>query len=460
MFRYLNALLAIVVLGALPALSGCLGGGGGSTAAPMRAPEPAPQPMAEPAADPEPKQMAEPAADPEPKPMAEPAADPDPMAEPARAGIKSLADAWGLSRDDRVYDTVRRAGWSTIYDPTDDITKSINEISRSWIPGRNRGSGQVGGGAVQVLPLPDESGVRVRHYDGNTEDILTFESGGGRVSRVEADEAVFGRIAWDAGDDGNWTAWGWWLEFRGADFIANAPNGMGSVDAVAFVQGPEFQKSLGGELARRLPETGSAHYRGPAAGMFASWEGESLFHANRSFGTGTVTLGEFTGSVDLTMKFGGSTPGGWDGAVGGNLLVSRMEGVRTTPAGVSEKMVREFGASDGAVFTLTPANFDAGYSTLSFSGDSYTREQFKDWRPRSPVLGLGKGITIQPPGSWWGRSSRELTADGLPRRIAGVFEIEASNNRFEGGLAPREESATAPYVEYRLIGSFLAPLVE
>ena len=96
MNRYLKMLVAVVALGALPALSGCLGGGGGSTAAPVRAPEPQPQPMAEPAAEPDPEPMAEPAADPDPEPMAEPA--------PARI---DRADLWRLGGP-KIYEVMRR----------------------------------------------------------------------------------------------------------------------------------------------------------------------------------------------------------------------------------------------------------------------------------------------------------------------------------------------------------------
>ena len=446
MTGYFRMLVAVVALAALPGLSGCLGGGGGSSAAPaaQMPREPAPEPMAEPAADPDPEPMAEPAADPEPKPMAEPAA--DPAAEPARSGIKSLSDAWSLAGVE-IFRAHRRAGWSSNRGNRADFTAARRP---GWL---YRGSRIIdygdGGGAhhdhvagIHVAALPDGSGVRVRSRapqkdTGAPGDVLTIESGGGRISEVTTDSAVFGRIEWDAGDDGNWTSWGWWLELRGADFIANAPQGMVSADYRAFVEGPEFHdEPLGRDYRELYPATGTARYRGPAAGMFTSHQEGRLSFTN-DLG-GVVTVGEFTGSVDLTINFGRKAfPSQYHlGTIDGNLRLSRMEGARTnTETGAVEKMVREFGASDGPVIGLPR---DLGFSNRGVGGN------FSDsGTPRVVASGLGEATRVRA--VWDGRLSSVLTAGGVPRSMAGVFEV----------YVDKEDSS----LDHHFYGAFLAPLV-
>ena len=431
MTGYFRMLVAAVALAALPGLSGC-GGGGGSSAAPaaQMPREPAPEPMAEPAADPDPEPMAEPAADPEPKPMAEPAA--DPAAEPARSGIKSLSDAWSLAGEE-IRSAVHRS----------QTKESVNQASFSGNfaeLGVDRGDNRVteeSASHIHVSALPDGSGVRVRRRDDNG-DILTIEGGQGRISEVTTDMGLFGRIEWDAGNDGNWTAWGWWLEIRGADFIANAPRGTASVKYNAFVEGPEFQLRRG---RRDLPATGSARYRGPAGGVYSLLEYAE--NARPADDHEYVTVGEFTGSVDLTMNYHdprNPQTSGRFASINGHLLVSRMEGARTSVSGVTEKVMREFGASDGPKIGFPIGQ--VGPNTLY--GEVRSGE-------RAPVVS-GLGRATFGGGVWGARLSKVLTAGGDPRSMAGAFVLRAQDRDAElrNERGPR----------YQFNGVFLAPVVE
>ena len=450
MTGYLGMLVSVVALAALPVLSGCGGGGGGSAAAPVAAaPEPAPGPMAEP--------MAEPA----PEPMAEPA--PEPMAEPARSGIASVADAWTLGGAG-IYPVVRRA--TTEYLGTLDIAiqnrTKLSSISRSSVSGV---------GVIRVSELPDGSGIRVsqgydryeRGHFGNLERrpaYVAFESGGGPVSEVGSEVgteegAVFGRVRWDDGDDddGRWTAWGWWLHIRGADLVANAPRrAWERANVSAFAEGPEFQLP-----PVQRSEPGSARYRGPAGGVFASFEtraGQILTEAGRlqtgdeldRSAEGSVVTGEFTGSVDLVMTFD-IFAHNIRSRLAGDIRVSRMDGVRTDlRTGASEKAVQQFGASDGPVWRfpqnpvdllLEPNKLEEGsfLVTDNISGRP-------DWRGAELVSGFGEGATGN--GVWSGRVSGVAAPDGSPRSIAGVFKLEA----------------TAGNTHHDFVGAFLAPWAE
>ena len=445
MTGYFRMLVAAVALAALPGLSGCLGGGGGSAAPAAQMPrEPAPEPMAEPAADPDPAPMAEPAADP----------DPAPMAEPARSRT-SLADLWLYAHNyyQNTRSTLSRGNATFELEFGLGIRYPIENSSMLHLRRDTRNHIQT------VSPLSDGSGVRVLEEIPGDEDVpaVTFDSRGGRVFEVTRDKAIFGRVEWDGGDDENWTAWGWWVALRGADFIASAPRDtlprLGR--AGVFAEGPEFRPGLEPDS---LPQTGTGRYRGTTAGVFNSEVYAGGWNSGRGFGSSNSSfVGEFTGSADLVMNYGALHP-----PMTLDIRVNRMEGNwwRHTEPGSGLRpsphhVVQEFDASGG------PA-----------------------WRFRSVVRGTEKGITGSIRGSFisggeeefsvvsgfpaagtWGTVEGQLSgvpsSGGHPRSAAGVFIVGGEVLRSTPGARGIIGSDTqhGPFYEHRFSGAFLAPLV-
>ena len=456
MTGYFRMLVAVVALAALPGLSGC-GGGGGSTAAPaaQMPREPAPEPMAEPA----------------PEPMAEPAAG----SEPGQSGFKD-DDLWGLGGPG-----IYRAMFNPFNRlPTNVATSEERTRHYGYASSfDNFGSYRNTRDGIQVSALPDGSGVRVtRSYTGNEprawDDDLAFESGGGPVSDLREDLAVFGRIMWDGGNGGNWSAWGWWLEFRGADFIANAPLALktGAVVAAVFADGPEFRSEVAWP-DRPL----SARYRGSVAGVFGSLEARegSIGHISHTtigfpadtFGfpadgvvslservaiarnahggpraQGSVTTGEFMGSIDLALTYNGLIRTGAlrDQSLSGDIRISRMDGMRTDiVTGATEKVVREFGASGGLSFGFAGST-DNIERDGRFEFSPTVVSGFED----TVLSGFGDKARTSLNSSIRGRFSSMAAADGSPRSVAGIMHLRVEDEQ----------------VWHDFMGAFLAPRVE
>lgn len=447
MTGYFKTFVAAVALAALPGLSGCLGGGGGSTAAPaaQMPREPAPEPMAEPAADPDPKPMAEPASG---------GAAFDPWGRAADVILNNLADV------DAGGDPNPKEGPSGHPGPWTQVTSSVGVGDRAL-----------------VSPLPDGSGIRVTRSDtaANPDytvtgepDVMLFESSGGFVSEVGTERAIFARTAWDSGDDGNWTSWGWWLEFRGADFVENAPDPLESAAGrlITFADGREFRG-----VPERLPQTGTARYRGPAMGVFASATGPGGSNSDfryHSFGEGearSLTTGEFTGSVDWTMTYTGADDRNADAKLLGEIRIGRLEGVRTDyMTGARQRVEREFPASGGPAWRLAgvvPSSEYISREEVRYYARDYGLVdylvRYEGSRPNrrvvAPVLISGFGEEGRNGASdWHGRLSSVTSAEGHPRSLIGVFKAGAD------GLAIGEEGNGTTY--YYFAGAFLAPLVE
>ena len=467
MTGYLRMFVAAVALAALPGLSGCLGGGGGgSTAAPAaQTPrEPAPVPMAEPAADPE--------------PAAEPT--PEPMAEPGGSGIASVADAWGAGEPpyalrrlgsrksvsglenyygpsrfqtsqgndhDGSPEETRRVGpplgpWSRVVMRGTDIDYNRHPNASDYAPNALVRPSADGSGAGVVVT--DATGVpRYLPNDhpraGQLEPqrtYLLFENGAGAVSDVGKDRAVFGRVAWDDGadDSGRWSAWGWWMEIRGADFIASAPNRSVSAEVVevgVFADGLEFFGAT-----EPLPATGSARYRGPAGGIFSSRRDDGLY------------TGEFTGTADIVMDYGMD-----QGAVDSDLAsltadirVTGMDGMRVnldTLAG--EKETHEFGASGGPAWRIkstTALRPNPGETEFGGIWTTPGRSELVSFPAELLSGGVASG------GGYIIGMTSNVRVGGNPRSIAGAFRLGVTETRPEGRTL------------HDFGGAFLAPLAE
>ena len=462
MTGYFRMLVAVVALAALPGLSGCLGGGGGgSTTAPAaQMPwEPAPEPMAEPAADP----------------------DPAPMAEPSGRSRWQAADVWqlgsfsGLSYSNRINGGGR---WSNLDDQWGYFDPLVNGDS----------NGAYKFNTHSVSPLSDGSGVRVRmeaadqreNYTGsfgNDSPPVTFDSSGGPVSRIGTEEALLGHVEWDSGDgdDGRWTAWGWWLAYRGTDFMEDA-QGLRSFSLVnrnaaasaVFADGAEFRSR-----AASLPETGIGRYRGTGRGIFTAFNTtDTSFHSGRGFGAAKKQgMGEFTASVDLTMDYGDVYPERYPehAAMTAEIRVVRMDGQWWDTPGkgfkAPEKITQEFGASGGPAWRYYGSVFlpitdpdpseqrDAPFQPIGAFGrtDGHTYRHPDDTTledPRRFEVISGFGPVLSENGNIIGRLSTVPGAGDHPRRAMGLFWAEGS-----GGSGD-------DVMKHEFSGAFLAPLVE
>ena len=458
MTGYLKTLVAVVALAALPGLSGCLGGGGGSAApaAQMpREPAPAPAPRARAEPTPEPAADPEPAAEPTPEPTrAAPAPAPTPAAKPAtRAdlwrgdryyrgeGVEDYSD-WiddNFGGGDNIFSIIGRddGDLDGIYSYDRSRTWASEDIPGLWSPWVMSSDSD---SHTLVEPLADKSGIRMtRSYRAERVGIPVFESSGGAVTDIRTDGAVFGRTVWNDGDDDNrrWSSWGWWVEYRARDFIANAPRTwIQQPELGVFVDGPEFRAS-----PASLPETGSATYRGPAMGVFASDVGEvdsSVVPRRTERPTDSLYAGEFTGSAEITMTYPGETGTLADHVT--NIRISRMDGVRTNRGtGEASPHVRTFTASEGPAF-----RFEGYVTTLGNEGGDHLSSSSS----LEEVSGLGMVSTAN---TLLGNAGHDLHlafsnvegAGGNPRNIGGLFMVRAhqANKRDH------------------FLGVFLAPLV-
>ena len=198
--------------------------------------------------------------------------------------------------------------------------------------------------------------------------------------RYDASSLTLARVGaeWDPGW-GDWIAGGYWLHATG-DIQAGR---ITSAEAGAFMDGPELRGTP------EMPVTGSASYRGIAAGLYASRYGTD----GLGIPQGTHELGEFDGTAALTADFGAGT-------ISGRITNINAAGVIVYPNGTSNTFNN---ATDYQV-RLAPTQIG---SNGTFSGAGVTV-----WHP---------SISISSQGSWGGRFSTVDDAAGDPRLAAGTF---------------------------------------
>ena len=111
------------------------------------------------------------------------------------------------------------------------------------------------------------------------------------VFRSTVDEITLARVVtlWNAYDVGEWMSGGYWIHgILEAETAELSGSEMG-----AFIDGPYLSGT------ESLPESGSATYTGYSAGYYTSDSG-----SDGVFEEGTLTSGEYTGSLSLTADFG------------------------------------------------------------------------------------------------------------------------------------------------------------
>ena len=210
-------------------------------------------------------------------------------------------------------------------------------------------------------------------------------------------------INWNDADSTDWYAAGHWLHFSGDLLVGRVEN----VEVGAFIDGPEFD-----EPQPDLPVTGTATFKGKAAGMYGANYGPT--NSNSSM------FGSFLGDAELTANFDGGTIAGCVGCSDGIYL----SGTRITRA--DAETVPHESTLSGWTITLELTVFDRPGGT--FSGRTDVDHS------SSPVSATN--------GSWGGRFSNVSDTSGNPRMVAGT--LGAAARRMDGTHSVFVGTFTAP----------------
>ncbi len=199
--------------------------------------------------------------------------------------------------------------------------------------------------------------------------------------------ATLGLVAvdWANTDSSDYLAGGYWLHAEGNSL---------TVEAGAFIDGPELSLND----PPNLPVSGSASYRGTAAGMYAA-----AYAGDLGVPAGSAELGEFVGVAILSADFSSGTIEGCIGCVGD----IRLSGIYYDNA------------------TGQTANFDVSRDySLELGKTAFDRDngtfQGSDLTLTSPTVPIA-----QSSGAWAGQFSNRLSA-GNPRLVGGTFSGQGS----------------------------------
>ena len=243
-------------------------------------------------------------------------------------------------------------------------------------------------GDILHLDLQRTDGRRIALNSGdnlvNSDDAISLT---GRT----ADEAVLldadsnsitvasGLVDYDPNNPGDWIAGGTWLHVVG-DWRNGRVTG---VEIGAIVDGPELSQPAS------VPATGTASYRGPAAGLYAA-----------SYGTDSLTPGasearEYDGQFTARANFAAGT-------VSGEIDIGALDGVLVFPDGRTERV-------SAIHLFLQPAAINSHGS----------------WVGGLELVAPGYTITRQT-GSWGSRFSTRTDRSGHPRLLAGTHAGSAT----------------------------------
>ncbi len=208
----------------------------------------------------------------------------------------------------------------------------------------------------------------------------TFQ--GDAVLHLEDDSLSLAGIYtnWNSRDHNDFLAGGYWMHIEGniSEFIASDEDlELSDAEFGAFIDGPEISTD-----SPDLPTSGTAAYRGNAAGLFV-YEG-----------TGSIPdqAGEFSTDVSLTANFNSNMISGCMGCANGVYVVAFTKDGQTIKGTQPYKL------------TLKPTDITGNGS---FVGDN--------------IVVLRNDIpTPSTTGSWGGQFSNIPTDDGDPRLAAGT----------------------------------------
>ena len=194
--------------------------------------------------------------------------------------------------------------------------------------------------------------------------------------------------SWDNDDPTDYLAGGYWIHAIGdVDTLT-----ITGIEVGAFVDGPEL------DGAANLPVRGSAAYQGPTEGLYAQQWGTD----DPAVAQGSVEIGVYNATIDLTADFGANTISGCVGCTGSietlGIFVDASTGAAYENPSISETVLR-----------LGPASLN--------SDGSFRNRQMSMTNPYVTVT--------QTTGSWGGKFSNIQDADGDPRLVAGTYGGEA-----------------------------------
>lgn len=232
-------------------------------------------------------------------------------------------------------------------------------------------------GSSTVLDTNQDAVEITQEYTPSTNLVTNRPAVDGYVGRVNANGGVAAGVSveWSNTDVTDYVAGGYWLH---ADLTA------GAFEMGAFIDGPAFD-----DMTVQMPVTGTATYRGRAAGVYFSQAGVDTLAP-----VGTVEQGEYAGRAQLTADFGRNQISGRIDQIGvGNINVVYPDG----RIGFVPYVATDY------VLTMNPVSIG---SNGQFAGSSLTLSH--------------PNLSITTSGSWGGRFANVQDSQGNPRTVAGT----------------------------------------
>ena len=241
----------------------------------------------------------------------------------------------------------------------------------------NRANGQ-----STVLDTNRDETLVIQEYTAATNPVTNRPAADGYVGRVNANGGVAAGVSveWNNTDVTDYVAGGYWLY---ADLVG------GAFEMGAFIDGPAFD-----DVAVQMPVTGTATYRGRAAGVYISQAGFDTLSP-----VGTFEQGEYGGRAHLTADFGrNQISGRIDQIEAGNINV-------VYPNGLTDFIPY---VDTDYVITMRPVAIGANGQ---FGGTGLTVTH--------PLL------SITTSGAWGGRFSNVQDSRDMPQTVAGTHAAYA-----------------------------------
>lgn len=324
------------------------------------------------------------------------------------ADIRAADPAETISNAGAAATAVQRFGSVTQSSNVDGTGVTTDRAGAAFADGRLRVTVARQGKTALLLDTNDAVAA------GQGRDTLFGIPGAARTVRSWATLNVTGNAAtisgvaasWANDDPADWLAGGYWLHLTGSGF-GTASLDVTGAEVGAFVDGPELSSQ-----PASLPTSGTATFRGLAAGLYASEYGTDFDEIPR----GSTEIGDFEGVATLTADFAGNTVSGCIGCTG----QVRLTGIFIDGASGA---TREFDAATDYRVHLGALSFDG---SGRFSGDGVTLS--------NPTLERAGIRYLRTVGSWGGQFSNQPVATGEPRLAAGTFGGETATGGGSRGV--------------------------
>ena len=215
----------------------------------------------------------------------------------------------------------------------------------------------------------------------NPSTSLSGREGKDELVRYETDtEIALARVitAWNPDDLGEWMSGGYWIY----GVLEPDTAELSGAEVGAFIDGPELSGTVS------LPDSGRATYRGFGAGYYTAESGKAGV-----FEEGTLTMGEYWGSLVLTADFGAEAM-----TIHGSVSDLQVNGYAHTPS------------EPGVAFSQEPVGGQMRLNAATFSPDGTAV---------GSVSIIGKNV-VRSDGIWGVALSSVPDDFGNPRAVAGT----------------------------------------